>query len=111
MSTPPKDTVMKEHVSQWKASGLTQIAYCNEHDIKPHIFSYYKGKLNQVDSSRNSSGLIPVALISSDSTLSKSAVGSDIIKLSHTNGFSVEVKVGSELSSLKPLLDLVRSVS
>ena len=111
MSPHQKDTVMKEHISQWKRSGLTQIAYCNEHGIKPHIFSYYKGKLNQVDSSRNSSGLIPVALISSDSTLSKSAVGSDSVKLSHSNGFSIEVKVGTELSSLKPLLDLVRSVA
>ena len=111
MSPHQKYAVMKEHISQWKRSGLTQIAYCNEHGIKPHIFSYYKGKLNQVDSSRNSSGLIPVELIPSDSTLSKSAVGSGSVKLSHTNGFSIEVKAGTELSSLKPLLDLVRSVA
>jgi|GEM_PF-4827199 len=46
-----KDAVMKEHISQWKKSGLTQVAYCNEHGVKPHIFSYYKAKLDQAESS------------------------------------------------------------
>ncbi|MCK5355431.1 MAG: hypothetical protein KAJ63_09960 [Methyloprofundus sp.] len=106
-----KDAVMKEHISQWKTSGLTQIAYCNEHDIKPHIFSYYKGKLSQAVSSRPVSSLVPVKLISSASPLSKLPAGTDTIKLSHTNGFSIEVKACTDLSSLKPLLNLVKSIA
>ncbi len=107
-----KDTVMKEHLSQWKTSGLTQIAYCNEHDIKPHIFSYYKGKLSQAVSSQHVSSLVPVKLISSISPLSKlPAADTDTIKLSHNNGFSIEVKAYTDLSSLKPLLNLVKSVA
>jgi len=108
-----KDAVMKEHISQWKKSGLTQIAYCNEHGVKPHIFSYYKAKLDQAESSLPSNKLIPVKLISTNSALAKLADNSDTdtITLSHTNGFSIEVNTGTALSSLKPLLDLVRSVS
>ena len=111
MSPHQKDAVMKAHISQCKTSGLTQIAYCNEHDIKPHIFSYYKGKLSQAVSSQHSSSLVPVKLIPNVSPLSASASNADTIKLSHTNGFSLEVNTCTDLSSLKPLLDLVRSVA
>jgi hypothetical protein len=108
-----KDAVMKSHISQWKSSGLTQIAYCNQHDIKPHIFSYYKGKLSQAssDSERLSSSLVPVELLSSNASLTKKAMGSDLITISHSNGFSIEIERSSELLSLKPLLDLLRSIA
>jgi len=106
-----KDAIMKEHISQWKTSGLTQVAYCNEHDIKPHIFSYYKGKLSQVVSSQHVSSLVPVKLISNPSALSTLPASTDTIKLSHANGFSIEVKACTDLSCLKPLLDLVKSVA
>lgn len=111
MIPPQKDAVMKEHISQWKKSGLTQIAYCNEHNIKPHIFSYYKAKLTQTDSAPLPSELIPVNLISTDSELAKSADNSDTIRLTHANGFSIEINAKTSLSVLKPLLDLVRSVA
>jgi len=108
-----KDAVMKTHISRWESSGLTQIAYCNQHDIKPHIFSYYKGKLSQGyrDSEPLSNSLVPVEVLSSSAPLTKQAMGVDLIKISHSNGFSIEVESCSELSSLKPLLDLVRSVA
>ena len=108
-----KDAVMKSHISQWESSGLTQISYCNQHDIKPHIFSYYKAKLSQGDrdSEPLSIGLVPVELLSNNARLTKQAMGSDLIKISHSNGFSIEIERGSELSSLKPLLDLLRSIA
>jgi hypothetical protein len=108
-----KDAIMKSHISRWESSGLTQIAYCNQHDIKPHVFSYYKGKLSRGgrDSEQLSSRLVPVELLSSNAPLTKQAADSDQIKISHNNGFSIEVKICSELSLLKPLLDLVRSIA
>lgn len=108
-----KDAVMRSHLSRWKTSGLTQIAYCNQHDIKPHVFSYYKSKLSQGDggSEALSSSLVPVGLLSSNTPLTKQATDSSLIKISHSNGFSIEVKTCSELSSLKPLLDLLRSIA
>lgn len=110
MSPHQKDADMKVHLSQWEKSGLTQIAYCHEHGIKPHIFSYYKKKLKGADSPAHSSRLVPVKLISNPAPLSTLTSNADIIKLSHRNGFSLEVKTCTDLSSLKPLLDLLRSV-
>jgi hypothetical protein len=108
-----KDAVMKSHLSRWKSSGLTQIAYCNQHDIKPHVFSYYKGKLSQGGggSEALSNSLVPVELLSSKASLTKQAMGSDLMTISHSNGFSIKVKLSLELSSLKPLLDLLRSIA
>jgi len=98
-----KDAVMKSHLSRWKSSGLTQIAYCSQHDIKPHVFSYYKGKLSQGEggSEALSSSLVPVDLLSSNVQLTTQTMDSDLIKISHSNGFSIEVKRCSELSFIK----------
>lgn len=110
MSPHQKDADMMVHLSQWEKSGLTQIAYCHEHSIKPHIFSYYKKKLNGVDSPVHSSSLVPVKFISNPVPLSALASSAGTIKLSHCNGFSLEVNTCTDLSSLKPLLDLLRAV-
>ena len=44
MSPYQNHATMQGHIAQWQASDLTQAAYCKEHGIKPHIFSYYKKK-------------------------------------------------------------------
>lgn len=107
-----KDAVMKSHISRWESSGLTQIAYCKQHDIKPHIFSYYKAKFSQGNrvTEAASGSLVPVELLQSKHSLTKQMIDSNLIKISHSNGFSIEVKSSTELSSLKPLLDLLRSI-
>ena len=46
MSPYQNHATMQGHIAQWQASDLTQAAYCKEHGIKPHIFSYYKKKFS-----------------------------------------------------------------
>ena len=111
MSPHQNDAVMKRHISQWKSSGQTQIAYCKDHGLKPHVFSYYKKKLNPAIVAQGSSQLVPVQLISTLSTPTpKPTAEAGIVQLSHANGFSLTINSRTELSSLKPLLELVRSV-
>ncbi len=112
MSPHQNDAVMRRHIAQWKSSGQTQIAYCQEHALKPHVFSYYKKKLNPDAAPLDSSQLVPVQLVSAFSTVSpKPASESDIFQLSHSNGFSLAINSRTELSILKPLLELIRSVA
>lgn len=33
-----------DHVSQWKASSLTQAHYCRDHELDQNSFSYHKNK-------------------------------------------------------------------
>lgn len=42
MSPSQNKAAMQAHIPQWQASSLTQAGYCKIHNIKPHIFSYYK---------------------------------------------------------------------
>ena len=113
MSPSQNKAAMQAHIPQWQASSLTQAEYCKIHDIKPHIFSYYKKKFSSaIPSTKQASQLVPVKLVAEeilgDSRLS---VGSPVIKVTHSNGFSLEVPPSTELSSLKPLLELLRSIS
>ena len=115
MSSYQNHATMHGHIAQWRASDLTQAAYCKEHGIKPHIFSYYKKKFRSVSHAANPSGqLIPVKLVADDtshgSNLS-SFSGSGVIRLTHANGFSLEINSHTDMAFLKPLLELLRSVS
>ena len=116
MSPYQNHATMHGHIAQWRVSDLTQAAYCKEHGIKPHIFSYYKKKFRSVSHAANPSGqLIPVKLVANDEAALGSTVssfsGSGVIKLTHANGFSMEINPHADMASLKPLLELLRSVS
>ena len=102
-----KDAVMKQHLEQWKASGITQRAYCQLHNIPHHIFSYYKKKLQaklSLSTVDFKNQLIPVELVAQESA-------SENITLRHRNGFSFDISPNTQLRELKPLLELLSSVS
>ena len=113
MSPSQNQVAMQEHIPQWQASRLTQAEYCKAHDIKPHIFSYYKNKFSSaIPSAKQASQLVPVKLVTEEILVdSRLSAGSSVIKVTHTNGFSLEMHAGMELTSLKPLLELLRSIS
>ena len=106
---------MQGHISQWQASDLTHAAYCKEHGIKPHIFSYYKRKFSSdSEVAKQSSQLIPVKFVADDASLGSnisSSSSSDVIRLTHANGFSLDINPYADMAFLKPLLELLRSVS
>lgn len=101
-----KDNLMKHHLEQWKASGSTQIAYCSQHNIPSHIFSYYKKKLGYgtAQSERGDNQLIPVNILAQQDP-------SASVHLSHNSGFSLDIDPTSNLAELKPVLELLRSLS
>ena len=61
-------TLIQEHIANWKTSGLTQVAYCQQHAIKPHIFSYYKKKFAAAPAAAKKDKLMPVKLIPEGNT-------------------------------------------
>ena len=115
MSPYQNHATMHGHIAQWHASDLTQAGYCKEHGIKPHIFSYYKKKFSSdSEVAKHSSQLVPVKLVADDASLGSnlsSSFGSSVIRLTHANGFSLDINPHVDMASLKPLLELLRSVS
>jgi hypothetical protein len=115
MSPYQNHTIMQGHIAQWQASDLSQAAYCNKHGIKPHIFSYYKRKFSSdSEVAKQSSQLIPVKFVADDASLGSnisSSSGGNALRLTPANGFSLEINSHTDMASLKPLLELLRSVS
>jgi hypothetical protein len=107
MSYHSKDAAMKQHIEACQASNLSQATYCQQHDIPSHIFSYYRKKLGYVSSSKptnNNNQLIPINLLAEP-------IRSDSVKISHINGFSLEINSDADLNQIKPVLELLRTVS
>lgn len=113
MSPSQNKAAMQNHIPQWQASRLTQVEYCKAHDIKPHIFSYYKKKLSShAPSVTQVSQLVPVKLVAEEALNGSGvSVDSSVTKVTHSNRFSLEIYASTELVSLKPLLELVWSIS
>jgi hypothetical protein len=115
MSPYQDHAIMQSHLALWQTSGLTQAAFCQAHGIKPHIFSYYKKKFSSTATpAQRSSHLIPVRLVADEvppAPNSSLTSGSGVIRLSHANGFSLEINSHTDLTFLKPLLELLGSVS
>jgi len=100
---------MQSHIAQWQASSLSQAEYCKEHGIKPHILSYYKKKFSS--SAKQSSQLVPVKLLADEALSAIGSSGCNVLRLSHANGFSLEINPRADMACLKPLLELLGSVS
>ncbi|WP_321528840.1 IS66 family insertion sequence element accessory protein TnpA [Sedimenticola selenatireducens] len=45
MDSGEKAVFWKAHFSDWKQSGLTQQAYCKQHDLKFSTFGYWRKRL------------------------------------------------------------------
>lgn len=100
---------MQVHVAQWQVSSLSQAKYCKEHGIKPHIFNYYKKKFSS--SVKQSSQLVPVTLLADEALSATESSARNVLRLTHTNGFSLEINPHTDMAFLRPLLELLRSVS
>lgn len=84
LSTPSKTRYWREHIERWSSSGLSQRAYCEQHDLKPHNLSYWKNKLDTRQTSAAEDGFVPVVLESIPAPL---ASGLSVL---HPNGVRVE---------------------
>ena len=85
-----------DHVAAWRASNLTQKAYCQAHNLRYASFGYWVRKLREQsqDQSKQGSGFIPV-------TLSHTAEG---LVLALPNGLEIR---GIELENLPLVRELL----
>ncbi|MBQ1782153.1 MAG: IS66 family insertion sequence element accessory protein TnpB [Gammaproteobacteria bacterium] len=67
------------HVQAWRGSGLTQIAYCQQHGLKPKAFSYWS-RLQQGNPPLT---LVPVAV--------QPALACAELRLQHSSGWQLVV--------------------
>jgi hypothetical protein len=59
----------QEHLTQWHASGLTQVAYCRQQGLNRDQFGYWKKRLLSAQSPDAAPGFIAVQMTSVGATL------------------------------------------
>jgi hypothetical protein len=59
MTSEEKRAYWKSHIAGWQQSNTSQRIYCEQHDLKPSAFAYWRSRLAR---SRGSSKLIPVSV-------------------------------------------------
>jgi len=92
---------MQVHLEAWKSSGLTQVEYCQQNNIKSHIFTYYKSKLGYVQAKVTSNALMPVQIVSEQSHCSG-------IIINLPDNLSIDINPGFDPTTLQQVLTLLK---
>jgi hypothetical protein len=88
-------------LAAWEQSGQTQREFCKAQGIKPHIFSYYRGKHQRMNKPKQKFARVKL----SGPDVSSSSLGNYQLKL--PSGAVLSIPQSYEPSRLKPLLVLL----
>jgi hypothetical protein len=91
------------HIESWQRSGLSQLAYCREHDLKPHQFTYWKKRIVSAD------GAISFVPLHFSQNLPV-AVKTTTINVVTPNGYRFELGAGFDPALVKQLLAAIQSI-
>ncbi len=94
-NTPAK-VDWRAHIKTWQESGISQNAYCQQQQLRPNQFSYWKLKLLGPSSKKSfNSNLVPVRL---------APFSPPTLKVTLPNGTLLEGGSPAELATLAELL-------
>jgi hypothetical protein len=91
----------KEQIEAWQGSGLHQIEYCRQNNLKYHLFTYWKKKLVQPAESPVCLVQVPFAQTITPQTSSGS------LGLVLDNGYRIEVERDFDPVALKQLIHVL----
>lgn len=101
MTTTHKRPFWHKHIAQWQEAGVTQLAYCRQHQLCPHKFGYYKRILTNTTESQpskpNSSGFVRVQVQPQPSSV-------DALTLQFANGIRLTGIVADNIALVKQLV-------
>jgi hypothetical protein len=102
MTTTHKRSFWHTHIAQWQEAGMTQLAYCHQHQLCPHKFGYYKRTLvtkTGADSGQTSpSGFVSVQLRPQQSQV-------DALTLHFANGIHLSGVSAHNIAVVKQLAE------
>lgn len=88
-------------ISRWQESGVSQIDFCQQHDLAPHRFYYWLKKYKQSGSTSYRSSFLQVEVETSEFDTS------DGIRIQYPNGVIVTVGESVHISRLRALIRAV----
>ncbi len=96
-----KSDFWKEHLAQWRSSGLTQVGYCRERSLSLASFGYWRRRLRTV---ATSSALVPIVI---EPTRCSDAEATIEVQL--PNGLRARLPVGMAAARWAPVIRALRT--
>jgi hypothetical protein len=93
----------KTHIDSWRKSDLSQVAYCREHGLKLHQFTYWKKRVEQKD---GDIAFVPLRF----SQNLPAVIHSSRLQLTTPNGYKLELDGPFDQTVVRHLLHTVRSL-
>lgn len=100
-TTQHKRRFWERHIDQWQESGLSQLAYCRKHHLKPHRFYYWRRRIMKTQPDVS---FLPVTL-PADTPLR-----SPLMRILMPNGCVVELEGRAEPEQLERMVNVVATL-
>jgi hypothetical protein len=91
------------HIERWQRSGLNQIAYCKQNNLKVHQFTYWKKRIQHKD---RDIAFVPLRFAQN----LPAVVNPSRIQLTTPNGYKLELCGAFDQTIVRQLLNTVRSL-
>jgi hypothetical protein len=98
-----KEQYWTSHIANWRASGLSQAAYCKQNYLSKSTFGHWKRKLGNLNAQSEAPVVVPVTFERSSPTNFAKP-----IRL-HVAGFQLEIEPGFCKQTLRDLLSVLTS--
>jgi hypothetical protein len=101
-----KRSFWRQHIEDWRSSGLTQIAYCRQHELRSHQFTYWKKRFVQTGTGIT---FVPLKI---RSTVQTAFGQGSLSMLRLTVGRDFQIEIGPDFDShlLRRLITTLRTV-
>jgi hypothetical protein len=95
----------KRHIDSWQASGLSQVKYCRQNDLKDHLFVYWKKRIVKPEAAAKF-----ISLNLGSVSEKRATQPACPLRLVVSDRFAIEVNPGFDPHLLRQLIIAIRGV-
>ena len=100
-----KRTFWKQHIESWQETGLTQVEYCRQHNLKHHQLVYWKKRFLKTETDVS---FVPLKLEDLLDIPPQPACASLCLVIN--NHFKIEIRAGFDAQLLRQLIFALRGL-
>ena len=100
-----KRSYWKQHIDAWQETGLTQVEYCRQHNLKHHQLVYWKKRFLKTEADVS---FVPIKL--EDLLDIPAPSESASLSLVVNNHFKIEIRPGFDVQLLRQLIFALRGL-
>ena len=101
LKSEDKRIFWEDHIQAWQQSGLAQVEYCRENNLKNHQWWYWRKRISHPSDTDVS--FVPLRF-------SSSKISRPGISVVTPNGYRIEIDDGFDFSKLRQLITTVRGL-